>query len=96
MIPLPVPPLPFALATPGLADSRGCITATEREISFLKGYTVFNAGQIDGMPSHFTAPAAPTLDPVQRIAHAESFFANTKSDIRHGGDRAYYATGAVV
>jgi len=67
-----------------------------RDISFLKGYTVFNAEQIDGLPSHFTAPAAPTLDPVQRIAHAESFFANTKADIRHGGDRAYYATGAVV
>jgi len=63
---------------------------TERKIPFLKGYTVFNVEQIDGLPSHFTAPAAPTLDPVQRIAHAESFFANTKADIRHGGDRAFY------
>lgn len=62
----------------------------ERHIPFLKGYTVFNAEQIDGLPSHFTAPAAPTLDPVQRIAHAESFFASTKADIRHGGDKAYY------
>lgn len=63
---------------------------TERKIPFLKGYTVFNVEQIDGLPSHFTAPAAPTLDPVQRIAHAESFFANTKADIRHGGNQAYY------
>jgi antirestriction protein ArdC len=64
---------------------------TEREIPFLKGYTVFNAEQIDNLPPHFTAPAAPTLDPVQRIAHAESFFAATGADIRHGGDRAFYA-----
>ncbi len=64
---------------------------TEREIPFLKGYTVFNAEQIDNLPPHFTAPAAPTLDTVQRITHAESFFAATGIDIRHGGDRAYYA-----
>ncbi len=66
---------------------------TEREIPFLKGYTVFNAEQIDNLPPHFTAPAAPVLDPVQRITHAESFFASTGADIRHGGDRAYYAEG---
>jgi antirestriction protein ArdC len=65
---------------------------TEREIPFLKGYTVFNAEQIDNLPPHFTAPAAPTLDPVARIAHAESFFANTKADIRHGGNQAYFAS----
>ena len=64
---------------------------TEREIPFLKGYTVFNAEQCDGLPAHFTAPAAPALDPVQRIEHADSFFAATGADIRHGGNRAYYA-----
>jgi antirestriction protein ArdC len=42
------------------------------------------------LPPHFTAPAAPTLDPVARIAHAESFFAATGADIRHGGNQAYY------
>jgi antirestriction protein ArdC len=67
---------------------------TEREIPFLKGYSVFNAEQVDGLPPHFTELAAPTLDPVQRIADAESFFANTKADIRHGGNRAYYAIHA--
>lgn len=64
---------------------------TERKIPFLKGYTVFNVEQIDNLPPHFTAPAALTLDPVQRIAHAERFFAATGADIRHGGDRAFYA-----
>jgi antirestriction protein ArdC len=64
---------------------------TERAIPFLKGYTVFNAEQIDKLPPHFTAPTAPTLDPVARIARAERFFAHTKADIRHGGDQAYFA-----
>ena len=66
----------------------------DREIPFLKGYTVFNAEQIEGLPPHFTAPAAPTLDPVQRVAQAEAFFANTGAEIRHGGGRAFYAIGA--
>ena len=30
---------------------------SERDIPFLKGYTVFNVEQIDGLPAHFTAPA---------------------------------------
>ena len=34
---------------------------TEREIPFLKGYTVFNAEQIDNLPPHFTAHAATPL-----------------------------------
>jgi antirestriction protein ArdC len=61
-----------------------------REIPFLKAYSVFNAEQIDNLPPHFTALAAPPLDPMQRIAHAESFFAATGADIRHGGNQAYY------
>jgi antirestriction protein ArdC len=53
---------------------------------------VFNAEQISGLPPHFTALAAPTLDPVARIAGAETFF--TKADIRYGGNEAYYAITA--
>lgn len=62
----------------------------EREIPFMKGYTVFNAEQVEGLPAHFYAVQAPALDPVQRIAKAEAFFAATGSEIREGGDRAYY------
>lgn len=62
----------------------------EREIPFLKGYTVFNCEQIEGLPARYLAPATPVLDPVQRIALAETFFGNTNADIRHGGGRAYY------
>ena len=59
----------------------------ERDIFFMKGYTVFNVEQIEGLPAHFYATAAPQLDPVQRIEQADRFFANTGADIRHGGNR---------
>ncbi len=62
----------------------------EREIPFLKGYTVFCVDQIDGLPERYYAKAEPRLDPVQRIEKAESFFAATGADIRHGGNQAYY------
>ncbi len=48
-------------------------TETENEIPFIKGYTVFNVDQIDGLPAQYCAKAAPVLDPVQRIAGAEAF-----------------------
>ena len=67
----------------------------ERDIPFLKGYTVFNAEQCDGLPAHYSAPALPpALSPPDRIAHADRFFANTGAEIRHGGTQAYYNIGA--
>ena len=63
---------------------------SERDIPFLKGYTVFNVEQIDGLPAHFLAPAEAVLDPVQRIAQAEQFFSATGATVRHGGNQAYY------
>ncbi|MCW2248055.1 antirestriction protein ArdC [Azospirillum fermentarium] len=63
----------------------------EREIPFMKGYTVFNCEQIDGLPEQYRAVAAPVPDPMKRIEQAERFFAGTGADIRHGGNRAYYA-----
>jgi len=66
----------------------------EQAIPFMKGYTVFNVEQIDGLPAHYTQLAEPVLDPVQRIDHAESFFSTTGADIRHGGNQAYYTIGA--
>jgi antirestriction protein ArdC len=74
-------------------DTKG--EETEREIPFMKGYTVFNAEQCEGLPAHFSArPEAPALLPLQRIAAADRFFAATGADIRHGGTRAYYAQGS--
>jgi antirestriction protein ArdC len=66
----------------------------ERQIPFMKGYTVFNVEQIDGLPAHYHAKAAPVLDPVQRIESAERYFAALRADIRHGGNMAFYAVGS--
>ncbi len=67
----------------------------EREIPFLKGYTVFNAEQCDGLPARFsTPPEVPALLPLARLEEADRFFANIGADIRQGGTRAYYAEGS--
>ncbi len=67
-----------------------------REITFMKGYTVFNTGQIEGLPEHFYSKPAPRTVSVQRIARVESFFAATSADIRHGGYLACYAISADI
>ncbi len=53
---------------------------------FARGYSVFNAAQVDG----YEAPALPVLPEPERIGHAEAFFAALGADIRHGGSRACY------
>ena len=65
----------------------------ERDIPFLKGYTVFNAEQCDGLPAQYTAKITASCDltQMQRIEAADRFFAATGAAIRHGGTRAYYA-----
>jgi antirestriction protein ArdC len=67
---------------------------TECDIHFMKGYTVFNVEQIGGLPSHYYAKPEPRLNPIQRIEHAEQFFAALKADIRNDGTMAYYAQDA--
>ena len=64
---------------------------SERAIPFMKGYTVFNVEQIDGLPERFYAKAEPRGESVQRIERAEQFFAATGAAVRHGGNRAYYS-----
>ena len=53
---------------------------------FARGYSVFNAAQVDG----YAAPALPVLPEAERIGHAEAFFAAIGVDVRHGGNRACY------
>lgn len=65
--------------------------ASEQAIPFMKGYTVFNVEQIDGLPDRFYAKAAPRGETVQRIARVESFIAATAANVRHGGNRAFYS-----
>jgi antirestriction protein ArdC len=66
----------------------------ERDIPFLKTYTVFNGEQIDALPDGYR-PALPD-DPktgLDRIAAVDAFFAATGAMIRHGGTKAFYAPG---
>jgi antirestriction protein ArdC len=62
-----------------------------RDIHYMKGYSVFNVAQIDGLPAQYYAKPEPLAPRFDRIARAEAFFAATRADIRVGGNRAYYA-----
>jgi antirestriction protein ArdC len=64
--------------------------ASEHAIPFMKGYTVFNVEQIDGLPAHFYATPEVRTDTVQRVERAECFFAATGASVVHGGSRACY------
>lgn len=63
----------------------------ERGIPFLKAYSVFNVDQIDGLPDQYYGAPAPAIDPVVRIAHADTFFDGTGAKIVYGGTQAFYA-----
>lgn len=67
----------------------------EQDIPFMKGYSVFNVEQIEGLPEkYYELAKEPEISPEQRIEAIEQFFANTGADIQEGGNRAYYAIGA--
>ena len=66
----------------------------ERDIPFMKGYTVFNVEQIEGLSEMYYTRPEPKMSGPARIEHAEEFFTNTGADIRSRGGRAYYAIDA--
>jgi len=54
---------------------------------FTRGYSVFNAAQVDGY-----SPKADAETPIeQRIEQAEVFFAGIKARVIHHGNRAFYS-----
>ena len=66
----------------------------ERDIPFMKGYTVFNVEQIEDLPPHYYAKAEPPkLSGAERIDRLENFFNHTGAEIRTGGNQAYYNSG---
>ena len=62
----------------------------QRQIPFMKGFSVFNAEQIEGLPESFYDKPEITANPVERIERAEKFFSNTSAKIHHGGHQAFY------
>ncbi|MDP9791054.1 ArdC family protein [Agrobacterium tumefaciens] len=71
------------------ADGNG--GEVDREIPFLKTYSVFNVAQIEGLPDNYHRDPAPVLDPLERISGADRFFKNTGAVIRHGGNQAFFS-----
>jgi antirestriction protein ArdC len=63
---------------------------SECAIPFLKGYTVFNVAQVEGLPAQYYPQPQVMPEPLPRIAHAEAFVAAAGADIRNGGNRAFY------
>lgn len=61
---------------------------TEKQVHFLRGYSVFNAEQIDDLPEKFFLKNNANLVPLEQVDH---FIRNTGATIRYGGDHAYYS-----
>ena len=57
----------------------------------MKGYTVFNVEQVDGLPAHYYAQPENPLPLSERIAHADAFITGTGATTHHGGNSAFYA-----
>jgi len=61
--------------------------ANGSRLLFTRGYSVFNAAQVDG----YNPPAESDVPIPEPIAHAEAFFRGVGADVKHGGNQAYYA-----
>jgi antirestriction protein ArdC len=63
----------------------------DRDIHFMKGYTVFNVEQVDGLPTPYYARFVNALPISERIAQADELLSASGAVIKHGGNRAYYS-----
>jgi antirestriction protein ArdC len=62
----------------------------------LRGYTVFSAEQIVGLPENFHAAAPPTAPLAERESELISLAERIPAEVRHGGDRAFYSPDSDV
>lgn len=61
--------------------------ANGSRLLFTRGYSVFNAAQVDGY-----TPTFETEKPMlERIEHADGFFKAVGADVRHNGNQAFYS-----
>jgi antirestriction protein ArdC len=62
------------------------VDGTDKKISMLRSYPIFNVHQIDGLPAHETEVEA-TEPQLEAVA---AFLQATHADVRYGGDHACY------
>ncbi|MGY4396433.1 antirestriction protein ArdC [Sphingomonas sp. UYAg733] len=62
----------------------------QRQIAFLKRFTVFNLEQCDGVSRPIAAEPSQALPERELIPQAEALIAASGADFRIGGDEAYY------
>jgi len=75
----------FADGAAGTDDDE--IQKSGSRLLFTRGYSVFNAAQVEG----YTPKAAVETPLLERIEQADSFFNNVGAVVRHGGNQAYYS-----
>lgn len=81
----------FYTELPGDTDAPNTDEGRGDKKRILRGYTVFNASQIDGLPPEYFAEAIPPAPRNDDDARLTALFAKLPITVRHGGDRAYYA-----
>ena len=77
----------FANASNEFQDGEESVSGSSSRLLFTRGYSVFNAAQVDG----YTLKAEPDVPVLERIELAEAFFRTIGADLRHGGNQAYYS-----
>lgn len=80
----------------GSGDGDGETAEDERGVRrLLRGFTVFSADQIDGLPERFHPKPAPlpVSSPDARADELRQFFDRIPAVVRHGGDEAAYYPG---
>ena len=71
----------------GESQEDGDTATPGTRLLFTKGYSVFNAAQVDGYE-----PTVPIDRSTQdRIERADTFFRLIRADVRHGGNQAFYS-----
>lgn len=76
----------FALNGAESQDAEEEHSAIGSRLLFTRGYSVFNAGQVDG----YTPSVEPDAPIERRIEKAEEFFKRIPAHVAHVGNRAYY------
>jgi antirestriction protein ArdC len=64
---------------------------TDATIPLIRGYSVFNADQIDGLPARFASAPLAIVGGLERDEASEAALRSTGADIREGGERAFYS-----